>query len=34
VDIPSVFWLVKTGVQILVGDIGIFRAQQVNNVEI
>jgi len=33
VDIPSVFWLINTGVQILVGEIGIFRMQQVYEFE-
>jgi hypothetical protein len=34
VDIPSVFGLVNTGVQILVREIRIFRVQQVNEFEI
>ena len=34
VDIPAVSWLVKTGVQILLGEIRIFVVQQVNQFEI
>jgi hypothetical protein len=34
VDIPPGFQLVKTGGQILVGEIHIFRLQQVNEFEI
>ena len=34
VDIPSVFWLVNTGVQILMGEICIFGEQQVDKFEI
>ena len=30
-DVPLVFWLVNTGVQILVGEIHIFGVQQVDN---
>jgi len=34
VDVPSVFWLVRTGVQILEGEIRIFHVQQVDEFEI
>ena len=33
-DIPSVFRLINTGVQILIGDICIFGVQQIDEFEI